>query len=213
MKAKLKTVVYNGKNYLIEERLLSDSAFYEAKLAIANIGLAYELLPTAFIESLGFDEQETTEFFDITYYLWNSSCGLKFCKSWEDKYRFVKKLAEKYGVEALSAVKEDIKNTFDSTYDNKEKVESKIDELVSRWINKQKKKMFTRSGITKDLREIVLKRDEHKCQVCGSIDELTIDHIISFSKGGSNHPDNLQVLCKTCNIKKHAKFLLTKKGC
>lgn len=33
----------------------------------------------------------------------------------------------------------------------------------------------------------------------------TIDHIVAVSKGGTNWPSNLQLVCKSCNSKKHNK--------
>jgi hypothetical protein len=48
-------------------------------------------------------------------------------------------------------------------------------------------------------------RDAHTCQYCGHLFntlELTLDHIIPRSKGGSNSWDNLVAACAPCNRKK-----------
>ena len=47
---------------------------------------------------------------------------------------------------------------------------------------------------------------ENKCQECGTTENITIDHIKPLSKGGTNHIDNLQPLCKSCNSKKQDKY-------
>lgn len=52
-------------------------------------------------------------------------------------------------------------------------------------------------------RRNILKRDGFRCQYCGTKShELTIDHIIPKSRGGSDSWDNLVSACKSCNNKK-----------
>jgi hypothetical protein len=50
----------------------------------------------------------------------------------------------------------------------------------------------------------VWKRDGWRCQLCGSNDDLVVDHVIALSMGGNNDEANLQTLCATCNRKKAA---------
>jgi hypothetical protein len=40
----------------------------------------------------------------------------------------------------------------------------------------------------------------YKCNYCHSVEDLELDHIISISKEGSNEFENLQLLCKPCNL-------------
>lgn len=40
------------------------------------------------------------------------------------------------------------------------------------------------------------------CVTCGATQNLTLDHIVARSLGGSNERHNLQILCKGCNRRK-----------
>ncbi len=51
-------------------------------------------------------------------------------------------------------------------------------------------------------RREVLKRDQHRCQYCGSHRRLTLDHVIPRSKGGLHTWDNVVAACEPCNSTK-----------
>lgn len=51
-------------------------------------------------------------------------------------------------------------------------------------------------------RQNVFRRDDHKCVYCGDKENLTLDHVVPRSKGGSNTWDNLLTCCGSCNVKK-----------
>lgn len=59
-----------------------------------------------------------------------------------------------------------------------------------------------REPIPQDILDKVWNRDGGKCVKCGSQEKLEFDHIIPFSKGGSNTYRNLQILCEKCNRQK-----------
>lgn len=60
-------------------------------------------------------------------------------------------------------------------------------------------------NITKeDLRRIT-EAQGGKCAYCQKKTKLTLDHIVAISKGGEHMPRNVQMLCGSCNSKKHDK--------
>ncbi|TVM03004.1 MAG: HNH endonuclease [Candidatus Brocadia sp. WS118] len=62
--------------------------------------------------------------------------------------------------------------------------------------------MVKRSKISENERGEVFKRDNFQCIKCGSMENLSIDHILPFSLGGDTIMSNLQTLCRACNSKK-----------
>jgi hypothetical protein len=58
--------------------------------------------------------------------------------------------------------------------------------------------------IPASVKQAVWKRDKGRCVQCGADKNLHFDHIIPWSKGGSSlTADNIQLLCASCNLKKH----------
>ena len=53
-----------------------------------------------------------------------------------------------------------------------------------------------------EVRWEVWERDNFTCQRCGTRRDLTLDHVLAESKGGTHDADNLQTLCKSCNSRK-----------
>lgn len=62
-----------------------------------------------------------------------------------------------------------------------------------------------RPPIPKEVVDVVWRRDGGKCVYCGSTENLQLDHIIPFSKGGATTVENLQLLCQKCNLQKSNK--------
>ena len=61
------------------------------------------------------------------------------------------------------------------------------------------------SWVRKDLRWAIYLRDEFRCLYCGihmSQCVVTLDHLKSRSRGGSNKADNLVTCCQPCNARK-----------
>ena len=62
-----------------------------------------------------------------------------------------------------------------------------------------------RETIPKAVRAVVYERDGHRCARCGSPEQLSVDHIVPWSKGGAHDLSNFQTLCRPCNSSKGAR--------
>jgi len=80
---------------------------------------------------------------------------------------------------------------------------------LSRGHNKEARRHIVKSrSIPLNIRVKVLNRDNFRCVFCGKSPatdvgvKLHVDHVVPFSKGGTNSLDNLQSLCEQCNLGK-----------
>ena len=54
-------------------------------------------------------------------------------------------------------------------------------------------------------KRVILERDGYRCQICwrakgeGGVRQLDVAHILPHQRGGLSTPDNMQVLCHSCN--------------
>ena len=90
--------------------------------------------------------------------------------------------------------------------------------LSKRWREnnpeKQRTIMFNRNSASRGVRlavkhgllEKMMNFQSSKCAYCqvNISDEFHVDHLIPVSKGGGNSPENLQLLCPSCNLRKSA---------
>lgn len=77
----------------------------------------------------------------------------------------------------------------------------KVTQEVVKYLGRVDKEPLTREVILQ-----LMLRDSYSCRLCGTVDNLTIDHIKPLSKEGSNALSNLQILCLKCNQRKGNKF-------
>lgn len=75
-------------------------------------------------------------------------------------------------------------------------------DLYTRIIEEGKKDKKRREPIPQDVQDKVWNRDGGRCVKCESNERLEFDHIIPFSKGGTNTYRNVQILCEKCNRSK-----------
>lgn len=95
------------------------------------------------------------------------------------------------------------RSTSDALY-----IKTLIDTLVRLWKRQLVlyKEQRAQGAIPEHVKNAVFHRDGGKCVQCGSPDYPEFDHRVPRSKGGQNTVDNIQILCRRCNLKKGARI-------
>ena len=64
----------------------------------------------------------------------------------------------------------------------------------------------------KEVRDTIFNLHGKSCLRCGSLDNISLDHVIPIYHNGENTIDNLQPLCRSCNSSKGTKIIDYRKG-
>lgn len=72
------------------------------------------------------------------------------------------------------------------------------------WEHQRNYLKVKRKSLLPKIRYAVLHRDGFRCVTCGAGKEgvLEVDHVVSVANGGKNNLENLQTLCRECNVGK-----------
>ena len=92
-------------------------------------------------------------------------------------------------------------------YGGDRQIRMRAHQLVSALDMAKSKRVSPNRNIPQDVKNAVWKRDGRQCVMCGSNKDLQYDHIIPLSLGGGNQVENIQLLCKDCNLTKSNKIM------
>lgn len=87
-------------------------------------------------------------------------------------------------------------------WDRKRRLDARLKRLRHIRAREERIEGARRERIPIEVRNFVWRRDEGRCVLCGSEDDLQFDHVIPFCRGGGNDAANIQILCGACNREK-----------
>ncbi len=81
---------------------------------------------------------------------------------------------------------------------------------IERIYNQARRARILASGGTVSAEDVSLRyatQDGHcfYCRKVLALDQMELDHVVPLSRGGSHTPGNVQLLCRRCNRRKHAR--------
>jgi hypothetical protein len=150
-----------------------------------------------------FKDPEARKAYSRQHYLENRDSYIQKAKEWHDSNqekarKAYTKWADKVGVSFI--------RSYYRNYGKKWRMENPERYAVKNRQNNHRRKNAIGSYNTEDWQRILLEHS-NSCAICKSDSNITIDHVIPLSKGGTNFPDNLQPLCRSCNSRKGASIV------
>lgn len=117
----------------------------------------------------------------------------------EDKFRFIMR-------EVIECDRLIIPEYKDAARKWLEELDNRIElsEKEKAYIKLQKRRQKFNKNRDK-LMIALIRRDGDGCAVCGTVEDLTVDHIIAVVDGGSDDLENLKILCRSHNSQKGAR--------
>ena len=115
------------------------------------------------------------------------------------------------GTTSLDEYEKLLRRLFESKYADDATRDNVTTELA--WVDTEKTKKSKQAAKTNHIQRrrsqfsqkydqlmlALIHRDGFECEICGTTEDLTIDHVIPLSKGGGDELGNLRLLCRLHN--------------
>lgn len=143
---------------------------------------------------------------------WCRACLNIYKKEWQNK----PENREKQRLYQIEYRKTDKYKAYKREYSKTDKARKRLNKYQNKWKKTPAGKISNarthhqRRSIIKSLPntltliewEEIIKKQNGRCAICGEVKPLEKDHIIPLSLGGSFTKENIQGLCRGCNMKK-----------
>jgi len=125
--------------------------------------------------------------------MYNSEVAKKASKKWRDKNKYkCKEYNKKWREKNQDKVKR-----WNKKYRESHPLKHVIDKHKRRARERKAEGAFSQE----EWRNLLIKH-KNRCAFCKLEIKLTVDHILSLARGGTNYISNIQPLCMKCNLKK-----------
>jgi len=214
-----KTQEENGCDIIdIEDALVFDKILIYVAYKPSKKTLLHYFMESYYIAELNYLRRKSDSFFPKYIFPLLDELKVKYSKNTTNSYQEYNYYL--YDL-LINNCNKYINEAFNILFDDRNLMKN-FSILVSKLILKIEKEQYPKflkddgiikrySNWNKWLQEALVYREKGCCANCGCDlsgiiaikNKINIDHIVPLTKGGTNDPTNLQILCSTCNKKKY----------